>query len=89
MKTESKTTKSKKKDKDKDKALHTPSPRSKRSNNMSWSELLCRPSVAVKRMLVVGVGVAAAQQTTGIESVQYYILFILKVLFRMLHPVYL
>jgi len=46
--------------------------------SVSWSDLLCRPSPAVRRMLVVGVGVACAQQTTGIESVQYYILFILK-----------
>ena len=43
----------------------------------SWQALLCDSPAYVKRMLIVGVGVAASQQTTGVEAVQYYILFIL------------
>ena len=47
------------------------------SNAYGWSALLIRPTKTTKRMLVVGVGVAMSQQTTAIEAIQYYILYIL------------
>mmetsp|Transcript_93898 Transcript_93898/g.268895 ORF Transcript_93898/g.268895 Transcript_93898/m.268895 type:complete len:362 (+) Transcript_93898:123-1208(+) len=48
------------------------------NGTMSWYKMLCRPTPGVRRMLLVGVGVAAAQQTTAIEAVQYYVLYILE-----------
>ena len=48
------------------------------NGTMSWGKMLCRPTPGVRRMLLVGVGVAAAQQTTAIEAVQYYVLYILE-----------
>ena len=47
------------------------------SNAYGWSALLLRPTKTTKRMLIVGVGVAMSQQTTAIEAIQYYILYIL------------
>ena len=47
------------------------------SNAYGWSALLIRPTKTTKRMLIVGVGVAMSQQTTAIEAIQYYILYIL------------
>jgi SP family galactose:H+ symporter-like MFS transporter len=48
------------------------------SKTVSWATILCRPPPYLKRMLCVGVGVAVAQQLTGIESIQYYMLYILE-----------
>lgn len=47
------------------------------SNAYGWSALLIRPTKTTKRMLIVGVGIAASQQLTAIEAIQYYILYIL------------
>lgn len=43
---------------------------------VGWGEI-CRPTPAVRRMLLVGVGVAVAQQAVGIDAIQYYLLDIL------------
>ena len=50
------------------------------TSGMTWRALLCASPPAVRRMLVAGVGAAAAQQLTGIEAIQYYVLFLLEVL---------
>eukprot|EP00536_Pseudo-nitzschia_multiseries_P004455 jgi/Psemu1/323472/estExt_fgenesh1_pg.C_740008 len=42
-----------------------------------WKTILC-PTPAVKRMLLVGVGVAVAQQAVGIDAIQYYLLDVLE-----------
>ena len=44
----------------------------------TWHTILCAPPAYLKRMLVVGVGVPVCQQLTGIESFQYYMLYILE-----------
>lgn len=40
--------------------------------------MILSPTAAIKRMLVVGVGVAVAQQAVGIDAIQYYLLDVLK-----------
>ena len=35
------------------------------------------PTPAIKRMLIVGVGIAVAQQAVGIDAIQYYLLDVL------------
>jgi hypothetical protein len=45
---------------------------------VTWWTLLCNPTTAMRRMLVVGVGVPICQQTTAIEAVQYYLIYILE-----------
>ena len=44
----------------------------------TWTSLLWSPTPPTRRMLLVGVGTAACQQTTAIEAVQYYALYILE-----------
>ena len=44
---------------------------------VGWG-MIFRPTPAVKRMLIVGVGVAMAQQAVGIDAIQYYLLDVLK-----------
>jgi MFS family permease len=44
---------------------------------IGWSVLLF-PTPAIKRMLIVGVGVAVAQQAVGIDAIQYYLIDVLK-----------
>ena len=39
---------------------------------ISWHALLVRPSPAIRRMLVVGCGVAVSQQLVGIDAVQVW-----------------
>lgn len=48
------------------------------SGSVSWWTLLCNPTTSMRRMLIVGVGVPICQQTTAIEAVQYYLLYILE-----------
>ena len=43
---------------------------------LSWKAVLC-PSPAFRRMLVVGVGIAVAQQAVGIDAIQNYLLDVL------------
>jgi hypothetical protein len=42
-----------------------------------WS-LICFPTPAIRRMLVVGVGMAVAQQAVGIDAIQYYLIDVLE-----------
>ena len=44
---------------------------------VSWGMIL-NPSPAFKRMLLVGIGSAIAQQAVGIEAIQYYLVFIIS-----------
>ena len=48
------------------------------ANTKSWSDLLCRPSPAVRLMLLVVIGVAGAQQASGVDAFMYYTPFLLK-----------
>jgi len=48
------------------------------SSSSTCQGLLCAPPPAVRRMLVAGVGTAVVQQLTGIEAIQYYLLFVLE-----------
>lgn len=45
-------------------------------NAVGWDVILF-PSPAFKRMLLVGVGTAIAQQAVGIDAIQYFLVFIL------------
>jgi MFS family permease len=42
-----------------------------------WGNILF-PTPAVKRMLIVGVGVAICQQAVGVDAIQYFLVFILE-----------
>jgi MFS family permease len=42
-----------------------------------WNVILF-PTPAIRRMLIVGVGVAVAQQAVGIDAIQYYLLDVLE-----------
>ena len=44
---------------------------------VGWNMILF-PTPAVKRMLLVGVGTAIAQQAVGIDAIQYYLIDVLK-----------
>ena len=44
---------------------------------IGWKTLFF-PAPAIKRMLIVGVGVAISQQAVGIDAIQYYLLDVLK-----------
>jgi len=44
---------------------------------VGW-DVIFFPSPAFKRMLIVGLGTAIAQQIVGIEAIQYYMLFIIE-----------
>jgi MFS family permease len=46
-------------------------------NGVGW-EVIMFPTPAFRRMLVVGVGTAVAQQAVGIDAIQYYLLDILE-----------
>ena len=43
---------------------------------VGWNMILF-PTPAIKRMLIVGVGIAVAQQAVGIDAIQYYLLDVL------------
>ena len=45
-------------------------------NSVGWNAII-KPTPAFKRMLLVGIGSAIAQQAVGIESIQYYLVFII------------
>jgi len=44
---------------------------------LGWSTIL-HPSPAFRRMLLVGLGMAAAQQLVGIDAIQYYLLDVIE-----------
>jgi len=44
---------------------------------VGWDQIFS-PSPAIKRMLIVGVGAAVAQQLVGIDAIQYFLQFILE-----------
>lgn len=44
---------------------------------VGWSQIL-NPAPAFRRMLMVGIGIAVAQQAVGIDAIQYYLLDILE-----------
>jgi len=44
---------------------------------VGWNAILF-PSPAFKRMLVVGLGSAVAQQVVGIDAIQYFLMFIIE-----------
>jgi MFS family permease len=43
---------------------------------VGWG-IICSPTPAIRRMLIVGVGIAIAQQAVGIDAIQYYLLDVL------------
>ena len=47
------------------------------SGSVTWHQMF-HPTPALRRMLVVGIGVAVCQQLVGIDAIQYFLLFILK-----------
>ena len=46
------------------------------SNAVGWGAIL-RPCPAVRRMLIVGVGTAIIQQAVGIDSIMFYLMFVI------------
>lgn len=44
---------------------------------VGWNVILF-PTPAIKRMLMVGVGTAVAQQAVGIDAIQYYLIDVLE-----------
>jgi len=44
---------------------------------VGWGAIFC-PTRSYRRMLIVGLGVAIAQQASGIDSIQYYLVDIIK-----------
>ncbi|GAX12796.1 hypothetical protein FisN_15Hh275 [Fistulifera solaris] len=47
------------------------------SNAVGWNAIFA-PSPAVKRMLMVGIGMATIQQAVGIDAVMFYLMFVIK-----------
>lgn len=47
------------------------------NQSFGW-DMIFRPSPAFRRMLVVGISAAVAQQLVGVDAVQYYLAFILE-----------
>ena len=45
---------------------------------VGWTALLCRPTPAIRRMLIVGVGMATIQQAVGIDSIMFYLMFVIQ-----------
>ena len=45
---------------------------------VGWRGILCRPSPAVRRMLIVGVGISIIQQACGIDSIMFYLMFVIQ-----------
>ena len=45
---------------------------------VGWSAILLRPAPAVRRMLLVGVGIAVLQQACGIDSIMFYLMFVIR-----------
>ena len=45
---------------------------------VGWSAILLRPTPAVRRMLLVGVGIAVLQQACGIDSIMFYLMFVIR-----------
>ena len=45
---------------------------------VGWEGILCRPSPAVRRMLIVGVGISIIQQACGIDSIMFYLMFVIQ-----------
>ena len=45
--------------------------------SVGW-DFLCSPSPALRRMMMVGVGTAVAQQAVGIDAIQYYLVDVIK-----------
>mmetsp|Transcript_8973 Transcript_8973/g.11017 ORF Transcript_8973/g.11017 Transcript_8973/m.11017 type:complete len:605 (+) Transcript_8973:15-1829(+) len=48
-----------------------------RKHAVDW-KIIFFPTPAVRRMLLVGVGMAVAQQAVGIDAIQYFLVFILE-----------
>jgi sugar porter (SP) family MFS transporter len=46
-------------------------------NTIGW-RMIFSPTPAIKRMLIVGVGVAISQQAVGIDAIQYYLLDVIR-----------
>jgi MFS family permease len=44
---------------------------------MGW-DMIIFPTPAIRRMLMVGVGIAIAQQAVGIDAIQYFLLYIIE-----------
>lgn len=45
--------------------------------NVGWG-MIFFPTKAIRRMLIVGVGTAVAQQAVGIDAIQYYLFDVLE-----------
>ena len=47
------------------------------NRRLGW-DMIFSPSPALRRMLIVGLGMAIAQQAVGIDAIQYFLVFILE-----------
>lgn len=45
---------------------------------LSWTSILLTPTPSVRRMLLVGVGIAIIQQAVGIDSIMFYMAFVIQ-----------
>jgi len=45
---------------------------------VGWKAILWMPSPAIRRMLTVGVGMAIIQQAVGIDSIMFYLMFVIQ-----------
>jgi len=48
------------------------------SRAVGWRAVLWDPSPSVRRMLLVGIGIAIIQQASGIDAVMFYLMFVIR-----------
>jgi MFS family permease len=48
------------------------------SESVGWEAIFIRPSPSVQRMLLLGVGIAILQQAVGIDSIMFYLMFVIQ-----------
>jgi MFS family permease len=44
---------------------------------VGWA-IMCHPSIAIRRMLTAGIGMAIIQQACGIDSITFYLMFVIQ-----------
>lgn len=48
------------------------------SGSSNWLDILCSPRPAIRRMMLIGIGVGVSAQASGIDAIQYYLVFVLE-----------
>jgi len=48
------------------------------SASSNWLDILCSPRPAIRRMMLIGIGVGVSVQASGIDAIQYYLVFVLE-----------